>query len=51
MPVNPDIDKERKNSTIDLDKMKQYLGEYILLNKENYHSMLKYSKPFRISIV
>lgn len=41
--VNPDLAKERQNSTINLDEMKCFLGEMIYFNQENYHSALKYS--------
>jgi hypothetical protein len=41
--INPDLAKERSKSTIDLAHMKQFLGEYIYTNKENYFKMLNYS--------
>ena len=42
--INPDLARERANATIDLPNMKQFLGEYIYTNKENYFKMLKYSQ-------
>lgn len=42
--INPDLDRDRKNATIDLDQMKLYLGELIYFSKEKYFSMLKYRK-------
>jgi hypothetical protein len=41
--INPDLARERANATIDLANMKQFLGEFIYTNKENYFKMLKYS--------
>lgn len=42
--INPDLEKERKNASIDLNQMKIYLGELIYFSKEKYYSMLKYRK-------
>lgn len=41
--VNPDLVKERSNATIDLEKMKLFLGEMIYFTPENYYSMQKHS--------
>ena len=41
--VNPDIAKERQNATLDVEKMKLFMGENIYSNAETYKEILKYS--------
>lgn len=42
--VNPDLVKERQNATIDVEKMKSFLGEMIYQSPEKHQLALKYRK-------
>jgi hypothetical protein len=47
--VNPDLAKERANATIDVQQMKEFLGQYIYGDLGNYKRMLNYSKALFLS--
>ena len=42
--INPDLANERKNASIEVEKMKLFLGELTYLTLDNYHEMQIYSK-------
>jgi len=42
--VNPDLDKERKTASIDINSMKLFLGELMYFSLENYNEIQIYSK-------
>ena len=44
--MNPDLQKERNGATVDVERMKLFLGSLIYNGQENYHELLKYSNMF-----
>jgi hypothetical protein len=42
--MNSDIEKERKNSYLDVEKMKLFLGTILYGSENDYRELMKYSE-------
>jgi hypothetical protein len=42
--MNPDIENERKNSNLNVENMKQFLGSILYGSQNDYKELMKYSR-------
>ena len=45
--MNPDIEKERKHSNLDVENMKKFLGSILYGSENDYKELMKYSKKIK----
>ena len=42
--MNPDLQKERSNAAVDVESLKEFLGEMLIMSKKRYIKIRKLSK-------